>query len=73
MLHLPNNVSPDTLLRRRDVQARYGGISHMWIERRLKDSEFPAPLYIAKRRYWRLGDLIAWEQKVAAQESEHRA
>jgi hypothetical protein len=49
------------------VRTRYGGRSHMWIERRLHDaSNFPRPLYIAKRRYWRLSDLVAWERNQAA-------
>ena len=49
------------------LRQRYGGVSHMWPERRLADDpDFPKPTYIAKRRYWRLGDLIAWERLKAA-------
>jgi hypothetical protein len=38
----------------------------MWVERRLKsDPEFPRPVYISTRRYWRLDDLAQWEKKLA--------
>jgi hypothetical protein len=34
----------------------------MWLHRRLADpdSGFPAPVVIANRRFWKLGDLRAW-------------
>ncbi|MFK4382517.1 hypothetical protein [Bradyrhizobium sp. USDA 223] len=58
---------PNALIPTAQVRARYGGVSHMWVERRLKDDpDFPRPLYIAKRRFWRLGELAAWERSVAA-------
>lgn len=58
---------PDTLYPAAVVKRRYGDVSHMWLERRLKnDAEFPRPTYIAGRRYWRLGELIEWERKCAA-------
>ena len=57
----------DNLIPAAQVRARYGNVSHMWIERRLKDdSTFPRPTYIARRRYWRLADLVAWERAKAA-------
>ncbi|MGC0326213.1 putative DNA-binding transcriptional regulator AlpA [Bradyrhizobium sp. USDA 326] len=57
----------DPLIPTSQLRARYGGVSHMWVERRLKDDpDFPRPLYIAKRRFWRLGELAAWERDVAA-------
>ena len=56
----------DALIPTARVRARYGGVSHMWIERRLlDDSHFPRPIYIAKRRYWRIADLAAWERSCA--------
>jgi hypothetical protein len=58
---------PNALIPTSQLRARYGGVSHMWVERRLKDdSDFPRPLYIAKRRFWRLAELAAWERSVAA-------
>lgn len=60
--------TPDTFLPSAVVRARYGGVSHMWLVRKLeKDAAFPRAIYIAGRRYWRLGDLIEWERKCAAQ------
>lgn len=39
-----------------------GGISDMTLWRWLDDASlaFPKPLYIAKRRYWREADVVAW-------------
>lgn len=39
-----------------------GGISDMTLHRRLKDESlnFPRPIYIAKRRYWKIADVLAW-------------
>ncbi len=49
-----------------EVQRRYGNVSHMWVERRIKgDPTFPRPMYIAKRRYWRVADLVNWERGLA--------
>ena len=59
----------DVLMRTAEVKKRYGGVSSMWIERRIaNDPSFPKPLYIARRRFWRLGDLVAWE-RMKAQEA----
>ena len=57
-------MTPDeTYLRSADVRARYGNASDMWLWRRLHDgSGFPRPLLINARRFWRLSELIAWEQ-----------
>jgi hypothetical protein len=57
----------DVLMRTADLRKRYGGCSAMWIERRLSgDPTFPRPIYIAKRRFWRLADIVAWEATKAA-------
>ncbi len=54
----------DILLPAAKVQRRYN-VSHMWIERRLRDgSGFPAPLYIGRLRYWRLSEIQAWEERL---------
>ena len=48
------------------VRQRYGGVSHMWIERRLQDdTNFPRPIYIGRLRFWRLAALKAWELALA--------
>jgi len=46
-----------------DIRARYG-VSHMWVERRLKDDKtFPRPaLVVGKRRFWLVTDLVKWER-----------
>jgi hypothetical protein len=43
------NELPRTLfLKARQVRERYGDVSHMWIERRRKDADFPPPVYFAE-------------------------
>jgi len=39
-----------------------GGVSDMWLWRRLNDpnSGFPKPAYIGRRRYWRKADILDW-------------
>jgi predicted DNA-binding transcriptional regulator AlpA len=48
------------------VRERYGQRSKMWLWRmRDRDPDFPKPVVIGKRNYWRLADLIAWEGRLA--------
>jgi len=59
-----------TFVPTRQVRQRYGNVSEMWIERRLRnDSRFPRPIKIGLRRYWRLEDLVDWERECAAAEA----
>ena len=53
----------DTLLTRAAWRARVGGVSQMCIWRWLRDSrvQFPQPVTINRRNYWRLGDLRRWQ------------
>jgi hypothetical protein len=45
------------------LRERYGGVSHMWIERRLNDdAQFPRPAYFGRRRFWSLAAIAAWER-----------
>jgi predicted DNA-binding transcriptional regulator AlpA len=47
----------------RQLRERYGGVSHMWIERRLNDDpQFPRPAYFGRRRFWSLAAIAAWER-----------
>ena len=50
------------------VRAMCGGVSSMTIYRWLRqpDMGFPAPIYIARRRYWKKGDVMAWLESRAA-------
>jgi hypothetical protein len=45
----------------RQVQDRYGGRSHMWLRRQMARGLLPAPVYLGTLRFWRLADLIAFE------------
>jgi hypothetical protein len=62
----PADDSEDCFLTAVQVRQRYGNASDMWLWRRLRDdSEFPRPIQIRKRRYWKLSDLIMWERACA--------
>jgi predicted DNA-binding transcriptional regulator AlpA len=46
------------------VRLHFGGVSAMWIVRRLGDANFPQPVkFGTSRRYWRIADVVAWEQQ----------
>ncbi len=48
------------------VRARYGGRSDMWLWRRLEDDpHFPKPMRVKTKRYWRVADLLEWEERNA--------
>jgi hypothetical protein len=65
------NPSDDVFLQTAQLRARYGGVSHMWVERRLAgDPDFPRPTYISRRRFWRLADLVEWERLNAARPAQ---
>jgi hypothetical protein len=61
MSAVPDN---DVFLDARAVKRRYGGRSDMALWRWSQDPNlgFPKPIFIQQLRYWRLGDLIAWER-----------
>lgn len=44
------------------VRALCGGVSDMSLHRWLNDPDlnFPKPIYIARRRYWREAEIIEW-------------
>jgi len=44
------------------VREALGGVSDMTLWRWLKDPalNFPKPIYISKRRYWRFEEVLAW-------------
>ena len=44
------------------VKARYGGVSDMWIVRKIADHDFPTPqTFGTATRYWRVSELDAWD------------
>ena len=51
------------LLTARDVETRYGGVSRNTLFRWQRDPEldFPRPVVIRGRHYWRVEELAAWE------------
>src|SRR5262249_21781178 len=61
-----DDPAADVLLRSVAVRRRYGDCSDMWLYRRLhEDSGFPKPLYVGQVRFWRLSDLVRWENAQA--------
>lgn len=53
----------EVFLTARQVRARYGGRSDMWLWRLLRDEpEFPRPTYLREHRYWKVSDLLEWER-----------
>ena len=63
-------TNPHRRIQAAAVRQMCGGISDMTLWRWLDNPElgFPKPQYIAKRRYWKEADVIAWleAQEVAA-------
>lgn len=61
----------DIRLTSKQVRARYGDVSDMclWRWLRSKDLNFPKPLEINRRRYWKLADLEAWEAERTARQT----
>lgn len=56
-------LDDDALLTSTQTRARVGGVSTMCIWRWMRDPrvQFPAPVKINSRNYWRLGDLRQWQ------------
>ena len=50
------------LMTAKSVCDALGGVSDMWLWRRLNDPQanFPQPIYIARRRFWREADIADW-------------
>ncbi len=57
------HADDDTLLTSNQTRARIGNVSHMCIWRWIRDErvQFPQPIQINRRNYWRLGDLRRWQ------------
>lgn len=65
-------LDDDVLLTSNQTRARCGSVSTMCIWRWMKDErvQFPRPVKINGRNYWRLGDLRQWQ---AAQTAKRAA
>ena len=59
-------LDDETLLTSAQVRARVGGVSTMCVWRWQRDPkvQFPAPLKMNSRNYWRMGDLRDWQSGV---------
>ncbi|SDF01947.1 helix-turn-helix transcriptional regulator [Rhodospira trueperi] len=66
MPNVPSPASETALVSARTVRAELGDISDMtlwrWLHR--PDLNFPQPILIARRRYWRWADIEAWKQSM---------
>ena len=61
----------DVFLNSKQVRARYGGVSAMWLHRREHDgSNFPKCVVIAGRKMWRLSELETWERGLATKSDQ---
>jgi len=50
----------DKRLKAAAVRALCGDVSDMTLWRWLQERNFPKPIYIAGRRFWREADVVAW-------------
>ncbi len=51
------------------VKLRFGGVSDMWLTRKMRDAGFPQPVYFGGRdRFWLDDELDAWEAANASRE-----
>jgi predicted DNA-binding transcriptional regulator AlpA len=55
------------------VRDMLGGVSDMWLWRRLNDpaANFPRPIYINKRRFWIEAEIADWLDAQAAAQEGH--
>ena len=68
--HTAARPTPDaaTFIDAPQVCERYGGRSHMWLERLLeRDATFPRPVKIGRLRFFPIAALIEWERRAAAE------
>jgi len=63
------NPADDVYLSSSQVCERYGKTSTMSLWRWLSDAKlnFPKPITIQRRRFWKLSDLVAWERRRATE------
>lgn len=58
----------------KQVLARYGGRSDMWLVRKLKaDADFPKPAYSGRLRFFRLDELEAYDKAIVVRGKEREA
>lgn len=58
----------------RQLRARYGDVSAMWVERKLKDDpDFPRPEYFGGNRFFRIAAVEEYERLCAKRPRGRRA
>ena len=72
-------LTPTTLVRRTQqsndaefltaaqLMARYGGVSHMWLVRRMANDGFPKAVRFGRLRFWRRTAVEQWERAKTVQ------
>lgn len=61
-------MKPDILLTAREVRETLGGVTDMSLWRWLNDDrlDFPKPVVIRRRRYWRQSEIAAFQTRQGA-------
>ena len=60
-----------TYMSGRQLRRRYGDVSHMWIERRLKnDPDFPQPEYFGSQRFFKISAVESCERLCATRQRQ---
>ena len=69
--HEALKTSNNTLVPSSELRAELGNVSDMTLWRWSRDPalDFPEPIYIRKRRYWKRADIDAWKEAQAARAS----
>jgi predicted DNA-binding transcriptional regulator AlpA len=63
----PSDSDSNLYSRTRNVRARYGGVSDMWITRRMRDDGFPKPVQFGtSERFWKTAELDGWDRVMIA-------
>lgn len=67
---MEKTYNPQRRIPASDVRELCAGISDMTLHRWLNrdDLNFPRPIYIGNRRYWREADVIAWLEAQPAEQ-----
>lgn len=55
------------LIQAHELRTMLGHVSDMWLWRRLREGDFPKPLMISKRRFWRRDEIAAYIERQSNQ------
>lgn len=67
-------MTSDNLISAKQVRVRLGNVSDMFLWRSLHHGDFPRPIWIGSRRFWRESAVLAWiaEREVAPPPTSRR-